>query len=333
MLSRKGFDVATAGSGAEGVAMTSEGDFALIAVDHYMPGQDGLETMAALRALPGCPPIVYVTGSEESRVAVAALKAGADDYVVKAVGDDFFDLLASTFEQVLERDELRRARLQAEEDLRASNARLEAMLKEVTHRVANNLQMVMAFIALQAKAVAEPAAKEALNKTQQRIGTIAQVNRRLYSSGDVEFVAMDGYLAGLASDLAESWSTPGAARTVTSEAVDLRLSTDKAVALGMVANEWVSNAAKYAYGERADGAIRIILEPAGPDAVRLAVEDDGVGLPADGAVRGTGLGSRLVEAMARTHKGSIDYGPVQETGRGTRAELIMPLGPRDRPAG
>ena len=93
--------------------MTRAGAFDLIAVDHYMPGQDGLATLEALRALPDCPPIVYVTGSEESRIAVAALKSGADDYVVKSVGEEFFDLLATRFEQVLERSKLRRDREQA----------------------------------------------------------------------------------------------------------------------------------------------------------------------------------------------------------------------------
>ena len=93
MLARKGYDVTTAANGDEGIAMTASQAFDLVAVDHYMPGRDGLSTLEGLRALPDCPPIVYVTGSEESRIAVAALKAGAQDYVVKAVGDDFFDLL------------------------------------------------------------------------------------------------------------------------------------------------------------------------------------------------------------------------------------------------
>ena len=110
--------------------MTRDGAFDLVAVDHYMPGMDGLATIEALRALTDCPPIVYVTGSEESRIAVAALKSGADDYVVKSVGEEFFDLLGSSFTQVLERALLRRAREQAEAELRASNARLEALLKD-----------------------------------------------------------------------------------------------------------------------------------------------------------------------------------------------------------
>lgn len=296
-----------------------------------MPGQDGLATLEALRALPDCPPVVYVTGSEESRIAVAALKSGADDYVVKSVGEDFFDLLASSFEQVLERAQLRREREQAEIDLRASNARLEALLKEVNHRVANNLQMVMSFIALQAKSLPDEAAREALQKTQQRIATIAQVNRRLYTTNDVEFVAMDDYLGGLASDLSDSWSTSVARRDVIVDAPPIKLSTDKAVALGMIANEWVSNACKYAYGDSGDGSVRIILRHAGGSMLELVVEDDGCGLPEDGAVRGTGLGTRLIEAMARTHRAEVRYGAPAPGVPGTRASIALPLRCGDRP--
>ena len=328
-LARKGFSICTAASGAEGIEMARQQDFALIAVDHYMPDQNGLVTLAALRSLPNCPPVVYVTGSEESRIAVAALKAGADDYVVKSVGEDFFDLLSNTFEQVLERAELRRARRHAEQELRASNIRLEAMLKEVNHRVANNLQMVMSFITLQGKSLTDSGAQEALQKAQQRIATIAQVNRRLYTTGDVEFVVMDDYLNSLAADLSESWSTSGAVRMVTVSAKAIRLSTDKAVVLGMIANEWISNACKYAYGDAGYGEVRVSLTLHGGGVLELAVEDDGIGYPDDGSIHGTGLGTRLVEAMGRAHRADICYGPVPETGRGTRTSIKLQLSEKD----
>lgn len=326
-LGRKGYDVSLAASGAEGVDMAKVTAFDLVAVDHYMPGQDGLSTLEALRSLPACPPVVYVTGSEESRIAVAALKSGADDYVVKSVGEDFFDLLASSFVQVLERAQLRRAREDAEAELRASNARLEALLKEVNHRVANNLQMVMSFVALQSKSLSDPAAREALQKTQQRIATVAQVNRRLYTTNDVEFVAMDDYLSGLATDLSETWSNGTGERRVTASAEPLRIATDKAVALGMIANEWVSNACKYAYTAGEAGEVRISLRRTASSTIEMAVEDDGAGMPIDGVARGTGLGTRLIEALARTHKAALQYLPVNEVRDhpGTRASIIIEL--------
>jgi two-component sensor histidine kinase len=141
---------------------------------------------------------------------------------------------------------------------------------------------------------------------------------RLYTTNDVEFVTMDEYLGGLASDLCETWSTSEARRDVIADVEPIKLSTDKAVALGMIANEWVSNACKYAYGDSSDGIVRIALRDAGESILELAVEDDGCGLPANGAVRGTGLGTRLIEAMARTHRAEIRYSAPAPGASGTR---------------
>ncbi|RZM35592.1 MAG: response regulator, partial [Sphingomonas sp.] len=79
-MERRGYHMTLAESGADGIAMARAEPYDLIAVDHYMPGMDGLETLNVLRALPDAPPVVYVTGSDEGRIAVAALKAGAADY-------------------------------------------------------------------------------------------------------------------------------------------------------------------------------------------------------------------------------------------------------------
>ncbi|WP_447952762.1 sensor histidine kinase [Sphingopyxis chilensis] len=328
-LTRKGYEVSVAATGAAGVAMVTAEAFDLCAVDHYMPGMDGLATLEALRALPACPPIVYVTGSEESRIAVAALKSGAEDYVVKSVGEDFFNLLASSFEQVLERAQLRRDRERAEADLRISNARLEALLKEVNHRVANNLQMVMSFIALQARMLTDANARDALQQTQQRIATIAHVNRRLYTSDDVEYVAMDEYLEGLAADLAATWSTEACERRVRASVAPLKLATDKAVALGMIINEWVSNACKYAYDD-GPGDVRIGLTATG-GRLELVVEDDGIGWPEGDAARGTGLGTKLTAALARPYRAEIRYEQTHPDRAlpGTRVIAALPLKPAD----
>ena len=211
VLSRNGFVVTAAEDGAAGVALAGERRFDLIAVDHYMPGLDGLETLERLRALPDQPPVVYVTGSEESRIAVAALKAGAADYVVKSVGPDFFDLLASSFRNVLDRSRLERAKAFAEDELRAANARLEALLAEVNHRVANSLQIVSAMVRLQGNALQDAAARDALEDTQRRIGAIAQVHRRLYTSDKVSAVDMREYLQALVDELGETWTVGTAA--------------------------------------------------------------------------------------------------------------------------
>lgn len=298
-LGRRGFAVTVAADGAEGLTLAKAGGFDLIAVDHHMPGMDGLATLAALRAVPDCPPVVYVTGADDGRLAMQAIRAGAEDYVVKHVGEDFPDLLEAAFGQALERVALQRAKDAAEAELRASNDRLAALLREVNHRVANNLQMAIAFIGMQALALPEGEARNALLATQQRIGAIAQVNRRLYSTGDVQQVALQDYFEGLAHDLAETWSTPQGERRIVAQVADVTLKTDRAVNLGMIVCELAGNACKYAYPADVAGEVRIVLEREGEHGLLLAVEDDGVGINGEGEAKGTGLGNKLVKALAR----------------------------------
>ncbi|MET4898064.1 histidine kinase dimerization/phosphoacceptor domain -containing protein [Sphingomonadaceae bacterium jetA1] len=315
-LSRHGYAVTGAASGAAGVDLAAGGGFDLVAVDHYMPGMDGLETLSAILALPEPPPVVYVTGSDEGRIAVAALKAGAADYVVKAVGEDFFDLLAASFAQVLDRSRLERAKAAAEAELRASNARLEAMLSEVNHRVANSLQLVSAMIGLQKGSLSDARAREALEDTQRRIRAIAQVHRRLYTANDVEQVDLRDYLGALVEELGESWSNDVLPRTLTLIAEPVRVKTDRAVSIGVIVTELVTNACKYAYPGRA-GEVRIRVERT-DDGCLLIVEDDGCGMAPGRTPQGTGLGAKLIRAMAQSLQTVVDYDPAHQ---GVRAML------------
>ncbi|MEO6198372.1 MAG: response regulator [Sphingomicrobium sp.] len=323
LLSRRGHTVATAASGPEGVEKARATNFELIAVDHYMPGMDGLETLAALRELPDCPPIIYVTGSEESAVAVAALKAGAFEYVVKSTGDDFVNLLEQAFAHALAAERLRDDKEIAEERLRDANERLETLLREVNHRVANSLQLVSAMVTMQAKLLPDKAAREALADTERRIQAIAQVHRKLYTADDVEGVAIDEYLRAIVEELQATWSTPVSPRTIRLEAEALRLHTDKAVSLGVIVNELVSNACKYAYEAGRAGEIRVRLARHGESPkFRLEVEDDGCGLTDGEAPRGTGLGSKLIAAMAKSLSSAVDY---DRDHAGCRAVLVAPI--------
>ena len=318
LLGRRGHSVAAAASGPEGVAMAAAEPYDIIAVDHYMPGQDGLATLEALRQLPDCPPVVYVTGSEDPRVAVAAMKAGASDYIVKSTGGDFVDLLESAFSHALEGVRLRTGKAAAEDALRVSNARLETLLREVNHRVSNSLQMVSAFVHMQAKSLSNDEAREALQDTERRIQAIAQVHRRLYTSDDVESIAMDEYLSALLEELEDTWSTSNAPRPIRLEAEALQLHPDKAVSLGVIVNELVSNACKYAYGEGIAGEVRVRFSKVEPAHFHLVVEDDGCGLTEGAAPHGSGLGSRLVLAMAKSLASTLDYDPAHS---GVRASL------------
>jgi two-component sensor histidine kinase len=323
-LERRGYSVETANSGPEGLEKASNATFDLIAIDHYMPGQDGLVTLGHLQSLDAAPPVVYVTGSDESRIAVAALKEGAIDYVVKSGSDDFIDLLTSALHQAEEQVRLRKERDAATEALRAANARLEAivahqavLLREVNHRVANSLQLVSSLVHMQLSAVKHGPAAEALRDTQSRIDAIMQVHRRLYTSEDVQSVDMQDYLQGLVAELSLSLTANGC-RTLTLNAAPIRLPTDAAVSLGVVVAELVTNACKYAYAEDEAGEVRVTFEATADGDYELVVEDDGRGFAAADPAQGTGLGRTVISAMARNLNSNIAFDPDH---KGARAVL------------
>ncbi len=321
-LTRRGYDVTLAASGAEGIALAASQRFDLVTVDHYMPELDGLQTLERLRALHDAPPVIYVTGSEEGRVAIAALRAGAVDYVVKTVGDDFLDLLARAIDNELARAELTRGKLAAEQELRSSHSRLEALLREVNHRVANSLQLVSAFVRLQSSAIQDPQARAALEDTQRRITAIGSVHRRLYSSDDVEGVEMFEYLTALIDELTQSWSSPEATYNITLSADTVRVTTDHAVSIGIIVNELVSNACKYAYGTLCGGEIRVELRKLDEARFELSVEDDGIGMIDGASPKGTGLGTKLVRAMAQSLHSAVTY---DSSRGGVRASLVAAI--------
>ena len=330
-LPRRGFEVTTAADGIVGARMAADGGFDVVAIDHFMPVQDGLTTLAAIRQLPDAPPVVYVTGADESRIAVAALKAGAADYVVKTASDDFVDLLISALTGAVTRLRLRRERDQAATALVDANRRLEAvverqatLLTEMNHRVANSLQLVSTLVHMQAAQVEDPAARSALRDTQSRIAAIMQIHRRLYTSDDVHSVDVTEYLRGLLTELELSLSTDGGERPIRFDAEPLQLDTDRAVSLGVVVTELVTNAHKYAYAADQPGEVRVSLYPEKDDAVRLVVEDDGAGFAADAAPKGTGLGRKVISAMARSLGAELAYDPEHQ---GARAVLCFPLRP------
>uniref|UniRef100_UPI0026092CEB response regulator n=1 Tax=uncultured Rhizobium sp. TaxID=155567 RepID=UPI0026092CEB len=149
-----------------GLARIREGGISAIILDHYLQGHTGMDLLNILNQQGINIPVVYVTGSSEATIAVEALKAGAADYVIKTVGDDFWPLLINAVQQALETAELRAAREQAEQEIRAGKERAEILLAEVNHRVANSLALVAALIRLQAGNSDDPAVRTALAETQ-----------------------------------------------------------------------------------------------------------------------------------------------------------------------
>jgi two-component sensor histidine kinase/CheY-like chemotaxis protein len=298
-LARRGYAIETAATSEEGFARLERGGIDVIALDHFLPTGTGLEFLEQLNTRPVRPPVVYVTGSSEAAVAVAALKAGAADYVAKSIGPEFLELLGSAINQAIEKAELERARDHAEREVHEAKDRAEILLHEVNHRVANSLALVAALVHMQANAMSEPSAKSALEETRVRISAIANVHRSLYTSDDVRSVEISGYLANVLGELEATLAPSGKASTIQLVAEPILVPTDKAVSIGVIVTELVTNAFKYAYPDERAGEIRVRFFETSKNRVRLCVEDDGIGWSGSGATKGTGVGGRIVNSLAR----------------------------------
>ncbi|KPG00164.1 response regulator [Rhodopseudomonas palustris] len=321
-LRRQGFAVEHVLSGEAGLERLRQGGVDVVALDQYMPGLDGLETLEQIQNIPDAPPVVFVTASQDSSIAVTALKAGAADYLVKDTQGDFIPLLQVAADQALRQAIIRKARDDAEAEVRASRDRYaalaaerEMLLREVNHRVGNSLQIIASLLHLQASSSKEGEVKAALTNAMGRVAAVAQVHRRLYTSHDLKSVMLNQYLEALLEDLRRSAEGNRMSRlTLAAEAVEI--DPDRAVAIGIVVNELVMNAVKYAYPE-GQGPIHVDLKVDG-DELELAISDDGVGFGAKSHPQSTGMGQRIVNAMATKLDASVARDPAHA---GTRMVL------------
>ena len=441
-LERQGYVVEIATDGASGLARIAQGGIDVVALDHYMPNQDGLETLASIRNLAEPPPVIYVTAMQEGRVAVAALKAGAADYVAKDVQGEFLALLQRAIDAALDAAMLRRAKEAAEAESKRNwqltqsivdtirdplvvlehdmtivtaskafltifgiteaethgrrvselgqhqwdvpalrhlmekvlpenkpiesfeieddfpglgrrvfnlNARkisqpgnhthrmllvfeditdrkqrerdAQMLTNEISHRIKNNLQVIVGLIAYEARSTAAPCV-QGYKAMQARIGAIAQLYDLISQSSRGRTIAVDAYLREIAKTMSASLlgNISGIKIEVKAEALDI--DPDRAVPFGLLVNELATNAIKHAFP---DGTGRVVLsvEQVG-DQIELTVADDGVGMKdKDSAKIPEKRGSDYVAIFVRQLGGTIV--PSGSEGTGTTVRIRLPL--------
>ena len=206
-------------------------------------------------------------------------------------------------------------------ELQQARDRAEVLLAEVNHRVANSLTMVASMVGMQSRGTTNEETKRLLADTQARINAVALVHKKLYSTSDVKTVAMADFLPSLLDQLEGSLRGEGLSATLRKELQPLDMPTDATISLGIILTEWVTNAFKYAYPQQ-DGEIRVRLRTDDGKQAVLSVEDDGVGRDDTAQPQGTGLGSKLVSAMAASLGGKIEY---LDRHPGTEARLTLAL--------
>lgn len=320
-LSRHAMDVDHASGGAESLALLKDRTYDVIALDHHLGTETGLDLIADLGRMSANTPIIYVTGSDDANIVMSALRSGASDYVWKDINGHYRELIVSAINDAVAKRRLVAEREEAQRLILEAKERAEMLLAEVNHRVANSLAMISSLATLQSNVVADPAAKTALTEMRARILAIAGIHRRLYTSSDVRFVDLDAYLKNLGSDLLAAVGEGRSSHDLTVDAgSNVSISTDRAISLAMVVTELVTNAVKYAYPEGEVGPIRIILEKLEDGQAAIRVEDDGIGWTGTGPARGTGLGSRIVQAMTKSLHATLTY---DEKPKGTAARITF----------
>jgi two-component sensor histidine kinase len=325
-LERSNFEVISAHTAQRGLELALKESVDAIVLDHALPEHDGLTLLSAIEAQQNAPPIVYLTASQDSRIAVAALKAGAADYVVKDVHGDFLLLLENAVTNAMFATAIRRDKEKAEAEVREARDQFKALaeerallLKEVNHRVSNSLQMIASLLHFQGELSGNDDVKEALKEANGRVLAVARVHRSLYTSFDVRWVCLSDYLSNLIHDLKDV-SGPDCEESALSFTSDpIQAVPDNAVAVGIAATELILNSLKHAY-PNGRGPVRVCLK-ARPDSVELTVEDDGIG-GAEELTGERGLGRRIISAMAEKLDGTVRY---EDTANGTKATLQFPL--------
>ncbi len=326
-LERNGYSVDIALDGTAGLAKIAATPYDAIILDHHMPGRDGLSILAEISKQGDPPPVIYVTGEAEGKIAVAALKAGAAEYVIKEASAEFMSLLRAGVAGAIEQREIRRAHAAAEEEVRAARDRFEnlarereVLIHEINHRIANSLQLVNAFLRLQSGAATHAETKTALSNAMVRVNAIGHVHNQLYSAQDVREIDLGRYIVDLVKDLRQALG-PEAGTELTVTADPVSTTTDRAVSIGMMVTELVLNAAKYAYPDGPAGPVRIFCRGTPAGEIELIVEDDGIGMDEQTPAKGGGLGRRIVGMMGTKLQAQITQDPAH---KGVRTLIRIP---------
>jgi PAS domain S-box-containing protein len=198
------------------------------------------------------------------------------------------------------------ARKRAEEQIKNSLQEKETLLREIHHRVKNNLQIISSLLYLQSNSLRDPAARQALSDSQDRVRSMALVHDQLYRSSEFRAVDFGQHLKELAANIAGSYGAMNPRVRVATELESVAVDLDLAIPASLIFNEILTNAFKHAFPGERKGEIQVAFHREGPDALVLRVCDDGVGLPENlDCENASTLGLRIVHNLATQIHGEL----------------------------
>jgi len=196
----------------------------------------------------------------------------------------------------------------AEERIKTSLQEKEVLLREIHHRVKNNMQVITSLLRLQSDKIKDQQYADMFRESQERIKSMALIHEKLYQSKDLSRVDFNEYIKSLINSLFRSYGIDTGRIVTKLNVEDVPLGLDHAIPCGLIINELVSNSFKYAFPEDRKGKISVTLRSITKDEIELRVSDDGIGIPGDLDFRNTdSLGLELVAILAEDQlEGKID---------------------------
>ena len=196
------------------------------------------------------------------------------------------------------------------------NAENELLLKEIHHRVKNNLEVVSSLLALQSAKMDDPNMQEAMLASQNRVQSMGILHQEFYQSEHLAFIEMKNYFENLCENILDSYDETERIK-VNTDMKEINLDVDTAVPLGLIVNELFTNCLKYAFPMGEKGIIRLSLEDLADGNLNLKVTDNGIGKTLNALPKGTGFGTQLVDLLTRQIDGKL----IQEIHNGTMVSI------------
>ncbi len=299
-------------NGQEGLDLYKEHKPDLIITDISMPVMDGLEMIGHIKKIEPDIKVIVMSAYSIKEYFLEAIDLGVNGYLIKPVEAkklfSLIDELASHIIMTRELVEKEQKRKIAEENLKRSLAEKDILLKEVHHRVKNNMQIISSILKMQERQIDDPKLKMLLEESQNRIRTMALIHENLYRNENLANIMFSNYVKSLAGNLARTFSEQQGKVTFEYDIEDVYLPLDTGIPCGLIINELISNSFKYAFVGKDKGKIMINLKRLDEQSFQLEVIDNGVGIPDDiDFEKVDSLGMKIVTKLVQQIEGNMNY--------------------------
>ena len=293
------FDVTCAETLLTGLEFLAAGGIDVVLLDLGLPDSTGLDSFARTYTQAPEIPIVVLSGLDDENLAVTAVREGAQDYLIKGHTDS--SLLERSLRYAIERKRTR-------EQITAALREKEILLRELQHRVKNNLRLISTLLRLQSGYIKDKEVLAMFEESQNRIKSMALVHDKLYQFKDLGKIDIAHYIQELVTDLADSHGVEPDGIKLKINVHEVLLGIDTAIPCGLIINELVSNALKHAFPDGREGEIRIdFLRSVNNNTFTLIIKDNGIGFPKDVDFRNTEtMGLQLVNTLVKQLNGTIE---------------------------